>query len=120
VLRHVPLPSHPDARGAARAAICAEDLGAKDGYVDALFTTQDLSEAGCEDLAAQRGVDRDAFRRCVHSPLVDERMDRDIAAYRSADGDGVPLVFVGAHRIDGAQPRSVFEAALDDAIAGAQ
>lgn len=119
VLRHVPLPSHPDARGAARAALCAEDLGIHDGYADALFETSDLSEAGVEELAAQRGADREAFRRCVHSPLIDERIERDIAAYRSADGDGVPLLYIGARRFDGAQPASVLEPALDDAIAAA-
>jgi protein-disulfide isomerase len=120
VLRHVPLPMHPHARGAARAALCAEDLGAKDGYADALFTSFDLGDSVCENLAVQRGVDREAFQRCVHSPLIDERIDKDIAAFDSTNGDGVPLLFVGARRLDGAQPPSVLEAALDDAIAASR
>src|SRR5688572_11889082 len=56
VLRHVPLNRHPDARTAARAAICVETLTPEliVDYAHALFETQDLSEANCEALAIER------------------------------------------------------------------
>lgn len=118
VLRHVPLPSHPDARSAARAAICAEDLGgeaAKD-YAAALFVARDLSEAACEDMAVERGIDRARFRACTYERATDARIDRDIAMFDSADGDGVPLLYVGRTRLEGEQPRSTLEAAIDAAL----
>src|SRR5690606_2314749 len=67
VLKHVPLRRHPDARTAARAAICVERLTPPllADYAHALFEAHDLSEAACEAMAVERGVDRDALQRCL-------------------------------------------------------
>ncbi len=118
VLVHVPLPRHPDARTAARAAICVETITSAltTDYAHALFEAQDLSEAACEDLAVERGVDRDRFRECLASPVPEARLARDLAAYDAARGDGVPLLYIGKERIDGAPPPAILEAALDEAI----
>ncbi|MBX3197156.1 MAG: thioredoxin domain-containing protein [Labilithrix sp.] len=120
VVRHVPLPRHPDARGAARAAVCVETLtpALLDDYVHALFESQDLSEAACEQLAIERGVDRDRLQRCLADASTDARIERDLAMFDAVGGDGVPLLYVGRTRIDGAPSRSSLEAAVDDAIAG--
>lgn len=118
VLRHVPLPRHPDAATAARAAVCVERLGPmvlKD-YAHALMTSQDLSEAACEELAVERGIDRTLYQRCLADPSTDGRIRRDIQAYRAADGDGVPLIYVGTRRLDGAQTGPALAAALDEEL----
>ncbi len=120
VLRHVPLSRHPDARTAARVSICGEILGArpKDG-VDldhALFEAPDLSERATEQLAVERGVDRDQLRRCLSDSKIDARIERDSAMLDAVNGDGVPLMFVGRTRLDGSQPRSSLEAALESAL----
>jgi predicted DsbA family dithiol-disulfide isomerase len=117
VLRHVPLRSHPDARGAARAAMRADGLGAPADYVEVLFTSPDLSEAACERMAVERGVDRERFRRCVADPATSARIEHDTAIFEAAGGDGVPLLFVGRTRIDGEPSRQSLEAAIDEAIA---
>src|SRR5262245_48460214 len=65
VLRHVPLRMHPDARTAARAAVCTESLPAAEAVADALYQSPDLGEAACEAIALERGADRDAYQRCV-------------------------------------------------------
>lgn len=118
VLKHVPLRRHPDARTAARAAICVEALSPSPmPFFHALTTASDLSEGACTELAIQHGVDRDPFERCMRDPSTDERIERDAAAFAAAEGDGVPLLFVGRTRLDGAQSRASLEAALDDAIA---
>ncbi|MBX3264658.1 MAG: thioredoxin domain-containing protein [Labilithrix sp.] len=120
VVRHVPLPRHPDARTAARAAVCVEALtpALLDDYTHALFEAPDLSEAACEALAIERGVDRERFRRCLADAATDARVERDLAMFDAVRGDGVPLLYVGRTRIDGAPSRSSLEAAVDDAIAG--
>ena len=115
VLRHVPLNMHPDARTAARAAVCGESLAAREDLVTALYTAPDLGEAACEELAVTRGADRETWKRCVADPATDARIDRDKAMYRALDGSGVPLLYVGRTRIDGAPTRSYLEAAIDDA-----
>ncbi len=119
VIRHVPLPRHPDARTAARAAVCVERIAnaMTNDYVHALFESPDLSEAACEELAVERGVDPDKLRRCLADPATDARIEEDIAMFDAVQGDGVPLLYVGRARLDGAQSRERLEAAIDDAIA---
>jgi protein-disulfide isomerase len=119
VLRHVPLRQHFDARGAARAAVCVERIAnavAAD-YVHALFESHDLSEVACEELAIERGVDRDRLRRCLADSSTDAQLEQDEAMFDAVHGDGVPLLYVGRTRLDGAQSRASLEAAIDAAIA---
>lgn len=119
VRHHVPLPSHPHADLAARAAICAESLGARmDRMDDALFTagSSGLHAAACEDAAADAGVaDRDAFKACLHSASTDERLRRDLAVYAEAGSGGVPLTYVGKRRFEGAQDAPTFREAIAEA-----
>ena len=132
VVRHVPLPRHPDARSAARAAVCFESLSAPpqvrsanvapdatrtsvlfQEYVHALMTSPDLSEAACERIAEEHGIARDAFQRCLADSSTDARLDKDLLLFDMVHGDGVPLLFIGKTRLEGAQSRSSLEAALD-------
>jgi predicted DsbA family dithiol-disulfide isomerase len=116
VLRHVPLAMHPDARTAARAAVCTESLPIADAIADALYQAPDLGEAACETIAIERGAEREAFRRCVADPATDARIDRDTAMFRELGGDGVPMLYVDRTLLDGAQSRRSLEAAIDDAL----
>ncbi|HVH47149.1 MAG TPA: thioredoxin domain-containing protein [Labilithrix sp.] len=125
VVRHVPLARHPDARTAARAAVCVEAVThrgqtwvAQDDYVHALFEARDLSEGACEELAVEHGVDRDRFQRCLSDPSTDARVEHDLAMFDAVRGDGVPLLFVGSRRLEGGQSSSSLEAAIDEALGG--
>lgn len=125
VIRHVPLPRHPDARSAARAAVCFETLtvapdATRTGvlfqeYVHELMTSADLSEAACERIAEEHGVSPDAMRRCLADSAPDSRLEKDLLLFDMVHGDGVPLLFIGKTRLEGAQSRSSLEAALDAA-----
>lgn len=119
VLRHVPLRMHPDARPAARAAICAERLAPPErahAYATSLFASHDLSDEGLAAAASEHGIDPAALRRCAEDPATEARIARDATVFGEAGGNGVPLLYVGTTRIDGAPPRAELEAALDDAI----
>ena len=116
VIRHVPLHMHPDARTAARAAVCTEALAAHDAVVDALYRAPDLGDAACEQIAVDNGADRQAFQNCVADPATDARIDRDTAMFRSLGGDGVPMMYVDRTLLDGAQTRRRLEAAIDAAL----
>jgi protein-disulfide isomerase len=121
VLRHVPLPRHPDARAAARAAVCVEKLSPRTrDFADALFAADDLGDPSLEDLALARGVSLDAFVTCTADAGTDTRIDRDVASFDALGGDGVPLLFIGRRRLEGTQPRDVVEEAIDDAVADAK
>ena len=124
VIRHVPLPRHPDARSAARAAVCFEAMTSPDGtrttplyqeYVHALMTSPDLSEAACERIAEEHGVAREAMQRCLSDSATDARLEKDLLLFDMVHGDGVPLLFIGKTRLEGAQSRSTLEAALEAA-----
>jgi predicted DsbA family dithiol-disulfide isomerase len=116
VTRHVPLHMHPDARTAARAAVCTETLVAHDAVLDALYRAPDLGEAACAEIAVEHGADRAAFDRCVADPSTDARIDRDTAIFHSIGGDGVPMLYVDRTLLDGAQSRRSLEAAIDAAL----
>jgi protein-disulfide isomerase len=134
VIRHVPLPRHPDARSAARAAVCFETITAAprlhsenvapdatrttvlfQEYVHALMTSPDLSEAACERIAEEHGVSRDAMQRGLSDSATDARLEKDLLLFDMVHGDGVPLLFIGKTRLEGAQSRSSLEAALEAA-----
>ena len=116
ITRHVPLNMHPDARTAARAAVCTESLANSDAVVDALYRAPDLGEAACEELAVTQGADREAFRRCVADPATEARIDRDTAMFRASGGNGVPMLYVDRTLLDGSQTRATLEAAIDEAM----
>lgn len=115
VLRHVPLRMHPDARSAARGAICGEALGAQGDLVDALYASSDLGEKAVEQLVTVRGVDRERYRRCLVDPATEARIASDTKMLDELEGDGVPLLYVGRARLDGSQTRGDLARALDAA-----
>lgn len=117
VLRHVPLPRHPDARTAASASICVERLSPPSAlaYAHALFTASDLGSDACEEAAAALGVDRTAFRACLASSATAERIAEDIALFDAVDGDGVPLLYIGKTRLEGAQSTGSLRSAINRA-----
>ncbi|MBS2017354.1 MAG: thioredoxin domain-containing protein [Deltaproteobacteria bacterium] len=123
VLRHVPLKMHRDARTAARAATCGEKLGA--GAVQgidlphALFMASDLGDQATEALVLERGVDRDAYRRCLADPATEARIQRDDHMLDEVGGEGVPLLFVGSRRLDGAQSREALASAIEAELSAA-
>jgi protein-disulfide isomerase len=118
VLRHVPLQRHPDARTAARAAVCVEKLAPANAerYANALFAARDLSEASVAGIATAHGVENDVLQQCVSDKATDARIERDTAMFDSIGGDGVPLLYVGSARLDGMQTQSSLETAVDAAI----
>jgi protein-disulfide isomerase len=120
VLRHVPLRMHPDAREAARAAVCAERLATPDvaeAFARALFTTRDLGDDNVASLAADASIDPALFRRCTEDPETEARIEKDRALFLDAGGEGVPLTYVGRTRFDGSPPREMLENAVDEALA---
>lgn len=104
VRKTFPLPSHPHARGASRAWVCAERMGKGDAMADWLFASNDLEEAAISAQAKQLGLDPEAFARCVSDPSTDARIDADIAFIRSVGFEGLPTTWVGDRKLLGAQP----------------
>lgn len=119
VLRHVPLRMHPLARPAARVAVCAERFRVPPARIaDALYRATDLGEPGVAHAAEELGLSRGAVEACAAEPRTEARLESDRRAFEAVGGDGVPLVFIGKERFDGARPASELRAALDVALSG--
>jgi len=116
--KHVPLRMHPHALDAAKTACCAETLGKGEEMAEALFKApvEDLTPEGCEKIAQQLGLDVEQIRRCIADPKTAERIENDKAEFKAAKGHGLPTIWVGETKLEGAQEKAELEAVLDGAI----
>jgi protein-disulfide isomerase/uncharacterized membrane protein len=115
----MPLKSHELARGAARAHVCGGEQGKADAIADALFETEDLSEAGLRSVADGLGLERERFERCLAAPSTEARIAKTERILRDAGVmQGLPTTFVGEKMLVGAQPVEVFRDAFELAKRG--
>ena len=122
VYRHFPLPSHQNAQKAAEASECAADQGKFFEYHDTLFENMQsdgtgLAIADLKQYAADLGLNTSKFNQCLDNGEKAEIVKSDLSAGQSIGVNGTPTLFVNGIRIIGAQPTSVFEAAIEGALA---
>ncbi len=115
VYRHFPLERiHPQARGAARAALCAQAQGRFWELHARIFESPGtLSEDDLQRYADEVGLDRDAFQTCLADPATDDLVQRDLDDGEAAGVTGTPAFFVNGVFVSGAQPFETFEALIE-------
>jgi protein-disulfide isomerase/uncharacterized membrane protein len=126
VRKQVPLERiHPHALAAARAACCGELLGRADPLASLLFAAplDQLTEAGCEELATRAGISLADYRACLASPELAARLRSDADAFTAAHGQGLPTLWIGGARtggteLIGAQSTADLARVLDAALTG--
>lgn len=117
VYRHYPLPSHPNARPAAEAALCAEAQDKFWEYHDRLFASSaKLSVPDLKQHAADLGLDTAAFDTCLDSGQYRTELERDIAAGNVAGVSGTPAFFINGRPLSGAQPFEAFKRVIDEEL----
>jgi protein-disulfide isomerase len=121
VSRDFPLPRHPRALPAAKAAACADR---QDRYWDMheiLFSHQDrFSDQQLAGYASELGLDSEKFEQCLADPVIEAQIQEDLAEVRRARISGTPTFLIGVERdgiisgtlIKGFQPVSVFAAEI--------
>lgn len=115
VRKQLPLTGiHPHAEDAARAALCAEELGRGEPMADRLFRaeTEQLTADGTASIARSLGLDERAFRECVGNERTRSHIASDRNAAHECGVQGLPTMFIGHERFDGL----VDEAALRESI----
>ncbi|MCH8049635.1 thioredoxin domain-containing protein [Patescibacteria group bacterium] len=130
VYRHFPIAAlHPGASIKAEASECAAELGGEEvfwHYSDLIFERSDATGAGLgiddlAPLAAELGLNQEAFQTCLESGRYSERVQDDLATGTAAGVQGTPTSFVigpdgKAQVIEGlvpyAQVRSIIEGLL--------
>src|SRR5207237_2136736 len=120
--KHNPLPMHPDAPYAARAAIAAGKQGKLWQMHDKLFganiaqTPNGLKREAVDGMARDLGLDLERFHRDVDSQEAKDQVEADQAQARALGASGTPYFYVNGQRIAGAQQFEQFKLIIDAAL----
>lgn len=120
VYRDFPLSFHPQAQKAAEAAECAGEQGKYYEMHDKLFGSG--VQGGVDSFkqyAKDIGLNSAQFDNCLDSGQMAEEILKDTQDGQAAGVTGTPGFKVGTQLISGAQPFSVFKAAIDAELAKA-
>jgi protein-disulfide isomerase len=126
--RDLPLPGHPRAMPAARAARCAGEQGKYWEMHDSLFAKQTaLSGPALLDRAQTLGLDIAKFTACQSSDKYATEIQKSIAEARQMRIDGTPTFFLGivepsgdvtiSRQFAGTAPFDAFKTELDALLA---
>ncbi len=126
--RDLPLPMHPRAMGAARAAHCAGEQGKYWEMHDSLFAKQNaIREADMPDKAKELGLDTAKFSECLSSDRYTDEIKRSAADAQKLGIGGTPTFFIGEvgpngdvtnlKMIIGTRPYDTFKSVIEDTLA---
>ncbi len=114
VSMQLPVPSHPRARDAAKAALAAERQGKYWEMHDKLFALDDaLGAANFSVLAQELGLDVAQFETDLQDDAIEQRIQADVAMARDFGVGSTPATFVNGHYVRGAVPLKTLRQAVD-------
>jgi protein-disulfide isomerase len=116
---NMPLPSHSQARDAARAYVCAERFGHGPEMADMLFAADSLSPDGIVAAGQAAHLDPEPLRACMAQAETDARIDEDIRQVKAAGLAGLPTIWIGDQVLVGARPKETLQDAFEAAARGA-
>jgi protein-disulfide isomerase len=125
--RDLPLPMHPHAMVAARAARCAGEQGKFWEMHDSLFAKQNaIREVDMPGRAQELGLDTTKFSECLSSDRHTDEIKQSAAEAQKMGIGGTPTFFIGKvdpkgdvtnlKMIIGARPYDAFKSVIDDAL----
>ncbi|MFA5129418.1 MAG: thioredoxin domain-containing protein [Patescibacteria group bacterium] len=121
VYRYFPLSSiHPNAERAAVAAECAAKQNKFWEMHDKLFQlgeAQTLDAASIKQAAQGLGLNANDFNKCLDGNETINIVNAEYQEGTNAGVSGTPATFVNGTMVEGAQPYSVFKAAIDSILA---
>ena len=119
VFKHNPLPMHPDAPYAAKAAIAAEKQGKFWQMHDKLFEANNsrqpdaLKQDKVDAMARDIGLDMERYQRDLNAPETAQVIRDDQAQAAKLGANGTPHFFIDGARVSGAMPYESFKAVID-------
>ncbi|MDP3731062.1 MAG: DsbA family protein [bacterium] len=124
VYRDYPLSFHESAQAAAEAGECAEDQGQYWQMHDKLFSEQEkrgqgtiqFSVTDIKNWAMGIGLNAGSFNECLSSGKYRGEVERDFSDGSAAGVSGTPAFFINGRSVLGAQPFSVFQEAIEQAL----
>jgi protein-disulfide isomerase len=117
VWKNQPLPFHPNAMPAAKAAMAAYKQGKFWEMHDKLFSNQQaLSDATYAQYAKELGLDMAKFNADLSSPDIAAGIQKDMQQGSSLGANGTPTFFINGRQLVGAQPAEQFKQIIDDEL----
>ena len=119
VFKHNPLPMHPDAPYAAKAAIAAEKQGKFWQMHDKLFEANNsrqpdaLKQDKVDAMAREIGLDMERYQHDLNAPETAQVIRDDQAQAAKLGANGTPHFFIDGARVSGAMPYESFKAVID-------
>ena len=114
VFKNLPLPFHPEAKGAALAALAAGEQGKFYEMHDKLFANQQsLGEDLYPKLAGELGLDLEKFKADQKSDKLAKALDADQELATKLGVRGTPGFFVNGVQVKGARPFDYFKSVID-------
>ena len=121
VFKNLPLPMHPEAVAAARAALAAGKQGKFWEMHDALFASQEkLGEDLYLAKAKEFGLDAGKFKSDMTAPDVNKQIEDDQALASQRGIEGTPAFYVNGVELAGAYPVEHFKTVIDRWLAQGQ
>lgn len=118
--KNYPLPFHSQAKGAAVAALCANEQGSKNFWKmhDAMFADQTkLDLDNLKATAKKIGLKDVDFNKCLDENRHMARVEADMAEGQAVGIKSTPTFFVNGKLVTGAQPLEVFSEIIDEELA---
>jgi protein-disulfide isomerase len=114
VFRQNPLPFHPNAMIAARAALAAQRQGKFWEMHDRMFQNQqDLTDENFKRWASEFGLDVERFSRDMNTSEIQKQIDDDIKFAYAHGAGGTPSFFINGVLVVGAQKPDAFREVIN-------
>lgn len=116
--RQNPLPFHPNATPAAKAALAAHKQGKFWEMHDKLFAGQnELNDANFKKWAKELKLDAKKFEKDMKDPAIQKAIEDDANFARANGAGGTPSFFINGVLLVGAQPYERFKEVIDALLA---
>lgn len=113
--KNMPLQFHEMAEPAARAALAANEQGKFWEFHDQLFATPQLKPESVTGIATSLGLDMSRFNADMMSPVIRQKLNKDMLDAQKAGVTGTPTVFINGRKL---KQRSLegFQAIIDEEL----
>ena len=118
-MKHYPLPFHNYAKGAAEAALCANDQDKSKVWkmIDLMFENQaKLDNTGLKEFATKAGLKGDDLAKCMEAHKFAPAIEADIAEGNALGIKSTPTFFINGQMILGAQALEIFTDLIDEEL----
>ena len=123
VLKHNPLPFHPQAMDAAKLTLEARAQQGEAGFwkaYDALFHEAAIQEDTIDQVAQALRLNAQAVRSALTGNRHQAAIDADMQLAKQLGALGTPTFFINGRKLVGSQPIDVFRTLIDEVSASAR